>query len=785
MSLIKNFILQAKGIVVQLLFLMLSMNPGFSQIQLLPDEDCYIFAGGLKADNIYGALDKDTLITRKSIASNEFTRETYLLFNLGSPDTTYSSALLKLYGKVLESKKVQIYSTDTAWSEEALTGNTRPAGVFIGEEVLEAGEGYYSWDVSRYVNLSLKSGKQRIAFILKDVAGSVSTKDTKWHSKENASGNGPFLELTIGPVAVHRKGSYYIDSVLGDDSNSAVSPDEAWKSLGKLSDMVFEPGDSILFKSGCTWEGLLSFGGSGMVGQPIVVTKYGTGAKPIIAGMGRVENTVQLTNQQYIELQNLHLTNMGSSVAFRRALYILAEDQGAVRHIVLRDLEISDVNGSMEGEISKNNGGIFLEIAGSHKPTWFDSLVIEGCYIHDVDRTGCSNKSSWSGRTLTTNTNWVPSENILIRNNVFERTGANGLIVRVANKPIMEYNLFTHCAIKGSGNASFNFNTDSAVWQYNEACFTKYNEGDADAGGFDSDYNTKHTIIQYNYSHDNEFGALLITGGPLSSNGFNEGTIIRYNVMKDNHDHVIRASGMATNLSVYNNTVISGSQIANPVLIWHKSWEGYVANTRYYNNIFHTLGTGATVDLGASTGNIFDYNTFSGASVTGLPTDPHKHSADPLFAGAADITTRFDSCLIYRLSKDSPEINSGKSITGTAGFDLVGNPVPFYSLPDRGAFEYTGPLSDINAFSPSRLVVFPNPAGSILMATLKGVPPGRTRADIYSIDGKHIWHKEFFPDNSEMGFHISPIEIGCSTGMYILRVTCNDDTFRQTNFTIQ
>lgn len=82
---------------------------------------------------------------------------------------------------------------------------------------------------------------------------------------------------------------------------------------------------------------------------------------------------------------------------------------------------------------------------------------------------------------------------------MFERAGGNALIVRVAQDPLIEYNYFNQNGIKCSGNAAFNYNTDGAVWQYNESCFTKKNVGDADAGGLDSDFRSKNTIIQYNY----------------------------------------------------------------------------------------------------------------------------------------------------------------------------------------------------------------------------------------------------------------------------------------------
>lgn len=200
-------------------------------------------------------------------------------------------------------------------------------------------------------------------------------------------------------------------------------------------------------------------------------------------------------NEQYIEIRDLSITNYNTSTengitigrweqnnkhdfadailppqvnnhnAPLYGIYVLAEDTGEINHIHFVNLEVHGVNGYInQEEESKNNGGIYLRISGTKKPTYFNDVLIQACNIHDVDRTGlmlCN--SIWSVRTLKTNTNWTPSRNIVIRNCRFSNTGANALIVRVASNPLIEHNLFDHCAVKGSGNAAFSFSCDSAV----------------------------------------------------------------------------------------------------------------------------------------------------------------------------------------------------------------------------------------------------------------------------------------------------------------------------------
>ena len=49
--------------------------------------------------------------------------------------------------------------------------------------------------------------------------------------------------------------TYYVDAENGDDSNSGTSIDAPWKSLNKVTDTTFLPGDQILLKSGSVGNG--------------------------------------------------------------------------------------------------------------------------------------------------------------------------------------------------------------------------------------------------------------------------------------------------------------------------------------------------------------------------------------------------------------------------------------------------------------------------------------------------------------------------------------------------
>ncbi|HHW00552.1 MAG TPA: hypothetical protein GXX36_13465 [Clostridiaceae bacterium] len=86
--------------------------------------------------------------------------------------------------------------------------------------------------------------------------------------------------------------TYYVDAVNGNDNNSGTSPNAAWKTLTKVNSTTFQPGDRILFKAGCTWNGQLWPKGSGTEGNPIVIDMYGTGSKPLFDGEVQGDNLV-------------------------------------------------------------------------------------------------------------------------------------------------------------------------------------------------------------------------------------------------------------------------------------------------------------------------------------------------------------------------------------------------------------------------------------------------------------------------------------------------------------
>ena len=76
---------------------------------------------------------------------------------------------------------------------------------------------------------------------------------------------------------------YYIDATSGEDSNDGLSPEKAWKSIGKANSAKLNPGDSVLLKRGEVWREQL-IPQSGDESGYITYGAYGNGDKPMLLG---------------------------------------------------------------------------------------------------------------------------------------------------------------------------------------------------------------------------------------------------------------------------------------------------------------------------------------------------------------------------------------------------------------------------------------------------------------------------------------------------------------------
>tara|TARA_R110002096_G_scaffold434777_1_gene657825 strand:+ start:2441 stop:3925 length:1485 start_codon:yes stop_codon:yes gene_type:complete len=466
---------------------------------------------------------------------------------------------------------------------------------------------------------------------------------------------------------------YYIDSVLGDDSNSGKSPNKAWSSLKKVNQITFQPGDKILFKSGTIYYGQLEPKGSGIKDKPILINSYGSGKKPAIHGEGEKLHTLLLYNVEYWEIRNLEITNKGEvREAKRRGVVISAENFGDCHHIIIDNLEIHHVNGSL---VKKDGGGsaILWQNSGQKIPTRFVDLIIENNHLHDCGRNGINSKGN------TNRDKWFPSTGVIIRNNLLEHIPGDGIVPIGCDGAIIENNVLRDfpdiLSHEEAAAGIWPWSSDNTLIQYNEVSGHK---AKWDGQGYDSDYNCIGTTIQYNYSHDNYGGFLLICNNGFSFKGSGnigtKQTIIRHNISindgirpyptkrKGDFSPVFHITGPTENTYIHNNIIILPKNTLDNTIVRMDNWGNlWPINTVFENNIFYSEVPSRFL-FGEDKGTLFNSNNYYG-NVKNLPKDLNAVFTKPNFINEKARGDGFEILKNFMLKKGDPTSKANLSVS--------------------------------------------------------------------------------------------------------------------------
>ncbi len=478
------------------------------------------------------------------------------------------------------------------------------------------------------------------------------------------------LALALGWPA--HGADYYVDSQGGDDAQGGTSQTHAWKTLERVNAQVFQPGDQLLFKAGSRFTGQLRPQGSGKLDgekiAPITIGKYGEGPKPRLDGEGKFLDALLLRNVEFWEISDLEITNLGTNRApWRTGVRVVSDGFGKMRHIHLRNLFVHDVNGDLRKE--QEGCGIYFESRGRNQ-SHFDDLRIENCHEVRTDRNGICQRGG--GR--------VRSVGVVIRGNLLEDIGGDGIKIWGSNGALVEHNVIRGGRMRCDDYAAgiWPFDSDDTLIQFNEVSGMK---GTKDGQGFDSDYLCRRSVFQYNYSHDNEGGFFLICA---PGNSYNEDTVIRYNISQNdgvNSARVFHLSG-AKNTKIYNNTIYVGPKQNLPLVLCN-DWDGGSArDTFFYNNIFYVAGR-VTYDFGKSQNTVFEHNVFYGAHQN-PPVDAHAITNQPALVNPGGGAAGMDSLKVYQLLNAAACL-PGRVVPENGGRDFFGTPVLANQPPCIGA----------------------------------------------------------------------------------------------------
>lgn len=542
-------------------------------------------------------------------------------------------------------------------------------------------------------------------------------------------------------VKVGEAVTYYVDPK-GDDSADGKSPETAWKTLAKASQVKLFPGDKLLLKAGGVWNGeqLKIVDARGTESDPIVIGMYGKGPKPVLNGQGakwpasnnNERSTVHILNSEYITVENLEVTNLDGDDVYKYSrnyisgMVVENRNGGELKGITIKNNIIHHVNSAMAGGGNKAAGGLIVTVTGNKVHSWYTDLKIEGNEVYDVSHEAIYLASDWSGRNLvggiTWQTPWIGWKNVYIANNYVHHTAGDGIVIINTEDALVEYNLLDNVAsndFDNRGNPAhaglWMWNANNVTVQYNEVRNTEQPEQDGMA--FDFDYGTQNCLYQYNLSYNNKGGFLMVCPSP---DGYSINNVARYNVSINDGTRIIRlGGGKDGGIQIYNNTIYW----TDPAIIVEQgTWGGpRSAGTDIFNNIFY----GPDGYFAKNTGINYSNNlAFGGCQVSyaRLANDPSAVLEDPKFVDVKDVRAgSFANGLVklgraegFMLQTDSPAINAGKEIPDAPAFaspfpeeqvptnivapklDFYGNPL-FNAEPDIGAHE-TNVMGQVEGF---------------------------------------------------------------------------------------
>jgi len=168
-------------------------------INLTTVADAYVRSGAYASTN-YGS-DPQLIV---KISPPDFTRYSFVKFDLSTITGTISSAKLRIYGAregTNSSSSDSCYAvSDTTWKESTITWNNMPAlGTKQSTTTVTSTAQWYEWDVTSYLQAQKNAGKTLVTLaVAMDTLPADNLRDN-FNSKE-AGSNAPTLRIVTAPA---------------------------------------------------------------------------------------------------------------------------------------------------------------------------------------------------------------------------------------------------------------------------------------------------------------------------------------------------------------------------------------------------------------------------------------------------------------------------------------------------------------------------------------------------------------------------------------------------------
>ncbi|MFD5892393.1 right-handed parallel beta-helix repeat-containing protein [Streptomyces sp. NPDC060366] len=538
----------------------------------------------------------------------------------------------------------------------------------------------------------------------------------------------------------HAAAATYYVSPSGSDSNSGLSPDQAWKSTGKVNGFTFpQGGATVSFQGGQTFTGCLAFNGDKVPGSsastPFKVTSYGTGQATIKSNCtGDYSAAVAADNVSGFQLHNLKLVNGGTTAAG-----VLLQNQKTSTATKSLKVTGSDISGfaTPSGSGSTFGGQIMvLGYAVNANSGPLDDVQILNNKLHGASVTSNAGPGiyGWGSGVNITNVR-VEGNTVYNLGMAAQSTGAaltaNGWDGAVIQRNLV-HDIGANVTSCGGASGIMTYTSNNVKIRHNEVYKVQpvpaFTAG-CDWDGIDLDGGTTNSVVEYNYTHDNAGSGLLAYTSTAGSRVWGPNTY-RYNV-SENDDWANAQGGLfdvvpnapKNPLSIYGNTFFTNKdQSANKrtgasaCFMFGYASGTWASGSQIKDNICHMANKGTYGKTGqlyynpnGQTGMTLSNNLYYGTNTGGWRWGGTTHAdfaawkatglesgsvwGDPLFTspGAGGVCswsptsgTGPQPCpQAYTLKSGSPALKAGTAVSGNAGVDYYGTAIP--GTPNIGA----------------------------------------------------------------------------------------------------
>lgn len=462
--------------------------------------------------------------------------------------------------------------------------------------------------------------------------------------------------------------SYYIDSLSGNDQNSGLSTEKAWKTANNLAGVMFSPGDRISFRGNQEHRGPLEMSNiNGKAGMPVIITSYGEGKAMIDA-----ENSsgIIAKNCEYLEIRNIKVRgsgrlngNYGNGIQLNGCRF--------------SKVDSVDVTGFMWSGLNVV-GGSYIEITRVYAAdNGFCGILAESGEKEYGDD-GSKFKTLRNVRiaySVAENNPGCP----LIKDN----HSGNGILLGGVVNGVVE-----HCEAMNNGwDMPREGNGPVGIWAYMsdsvtiQYCYSHHNKTSPkgkDGGGFDFDGGMTNSVMRYNIAAFNEgagYGIFQYAGATTWEKNEMHHNISYHDGSKNGQCGIFMwcdpAAVPMKNFRAYNNTLVGKHDFA-------VNFEpGKYENFTFMDNIFLLTGLaekfiGGSFSLAEFRNNIY-WSNYQGSHPT-VEYDSSPKTFDPevvLPKSESDLEPEignFYSFPFFQLNGNSKAIGSGTANKNIADF---------------------------------------------------------------------------------------------------------------------